>query len=391
MQKNIRPELKNLFSFKLLKISVVLSVSILALGCSKGKFEKAVQMGCDSDTGACSFDETIYISGGMVDILFVDDNSGSMSFEQSKMGERFPRLLEKLDERMLNYRIGITTTDISRAQNPPRAINQNGALQNGRLITYSNGKKYLEPNTPGKNNLFLNSMKRPETLECEQYITNAVLSGISLASTEYQRGYFNHCPSGDERGIMASVYTVRHNSDQLIRPEAHLAIVIISDENERSWGFTDSEESYILEHDDQPQTLIDTVKAKYPNKTLSVHSIVVRSNDHACLQMQNDQMGGLVKGFYGTVYEELSRATNGVIGSVCESDYGNQMGQIGAAIVDQVEYFALHCENPENLALTFIPSSAALSYHLEGRRVVFNGDLDPSSRVRFQYNCPRVN
>jgi len=361
---------------------------VFIISCSKGNFEKIPQTGCDSDTGACSFDETIFVSGGMVDILFVDDNSGSMSFEQSKMADRFPMLLSKLDDRMLNYRIGITTTDIASSQNQPRAINQNGALQNGRLISYATGKKYLEPNTPNKTFLFLNTMKRPETLECESYITNAVASGVSQASAEYQQGYYAHCPSGDERGVMAAINTVRDNTDQLIRPEAHLAVVIISDENERSWGITDPQVSYTLETDDTPQAMIDTVKQKYPGKTLSVHSVVVRSNDATCLQNQNNQMGGLVKGFYGTIYEQLSQATNGVIGSVCESDYGAQMGQIGAAIVDQVEYFTLHCANPENFELTFIPSSAATSYHLEGKRVIFDKDLDPSSKVRFKYNCP---
>jgi len=363
---------------------------VFAIGCSKGQFEKVKQTNCSSDTGACTFDETILISGGMVDVLFVDDNSGSMSFEQSKMAERFPMLLAKLDYRYLNYRIGITTTDMSSSKNPPRAINQNGALQNGKLIAFSNGQKYLEPNTPNKYNLFLNTMKRPETLECEAFINYAVANGISQSSAEYANGYQEHCPSGDERGVMAAVNTIRNNTDQLIRPKAHLAVVIISDENERSFGVSDSHPEYALEYDDYPQAMIDTVKQMYPEKTLSVHSVVVKSNDTACLQNQNEQMGGLVKGFYGTVYEQLSQATNGVIGSVCASDYGSQMGQIGAAIVDQVEYFTIHCANPESFQLTFIPSSAAVSYHLDGKRVVFDGDLDPSSKVRFQYNCPII-
>lgn len=373
----------------LVKASVVLTV--FAIGCAPGKFEKPTNTKCASDTGECSFDETIFISGGMVDILFVDDNSGSMSFEQSKMAERFPNLLQKLDERMLNYRIGITTTDISTSQNLPRAINQNGALQNGKLISFPTGQKYLEPNSPNKYSLFFNTMKRPETLQCEQYITNAVASGMSQTSSEYQQGYYENCPSGDERGIMAAVNTVRYNPDQFIRPEAHLAVVIISDEDERSWGNTDPQTSYILDTDDRPQAMLDIVKQKYGNKTLSVHSVVVKSNDIACLQQQNAQMNGLVKGFYGTVYEALSQATHGVIGSVCEPDYGAQMGRIGAAIVDQVEYFTIHCENPENFEVSFIPKSATRPYHLEGKRVVFDNELDPSSKVRFKYNCPIFN
>ncbi len=361
---------------------------LLSFGCSKAKFEKSPNPHCESDTGACSFDETIFVSGGMVDVLFVNDNSGSMSFEQSKMAQRFPTLLSKLDDRMLDYRLGIITTDIASNSNPPRAINQNGALQNGRLVSFSGGMKFLEPNTPNKASLFLETMKRPETLECEQYINDSVASGMNTSSSEYQVGYYNHCPSGDERGVMAAVQTVRNNQDQFLRDKAHLAVVVISDENERSWGLTSSNSNYNLQTDDQPQTLINLVKQKYPTKTLSVHSIVVKSNDSGCLQAQNNQMNGLVKGQYGTIYEQLSTATGGVIGSVCESDYGDQMGRIGAAIVKQVDYFMLHCENPENLEILFTPPDAVTSYHLDGRRVIFDRVLDPSSRVRFRYDCP---
>ncbi|MEY4616249.1 MAG: hypothetical protein RJB66_1209 [Pseudomonadota bacterium] len=359
------------------------------IGCSKGDFEKGISTKCMSDTGACSFDETIFISGGMVDILFVDDNSGSMSFEQNKISSRFPTFLKKLDDRMLDYRIGITTTDISSASNPPRAINQNGALQNGRLISFSNSTKFLEPNTSGKSNLFLESMARPETLQCEKFIQDSFAAGVRQSSAEYQQGYYNNCPSGDERGIVAALRAVNNNADQFIRDKSHLAIVVISDENERSWGLTDASSSYALTSEDQPQTLINSVANKYPSKSLSVHSIVVRSNDTACLNAQNAQMNGLVKGQYGTVYEQLSKLTGGVIGNVCDTDYGSQMGEIGAAIVKQVEYFGLHCENPIDFQVTFIPESARTGYHLEGRRVLFDRNLDASSKVRFRYGCPK--
>lgn len=372
-----------------MKIALLGSFLVTFNGCSKGDFAKEKSDRCESDTGACSFDETIFIGGGMVDILFVDDNSGSMSFEQSKMATRFPTFLKKLDDRMLDYRIAITTTDISAAANPPRSINQNGALQNGNLISFGHQLPFLEPNTPDKSSLFLNTIKRPETLQCEQYITNSIAAGMKQTSPEYQKGYFENCPSGDERGVMAALYTVRNNPDRLIRPKAHLALVIISDENERSWGLTDAGSTYALTPEDQPETLINTVKSQYPEKTLSVHSIIVRPNDSACLQTQNAQMNGLVKGQYGTVYQQLSQATGGVIGNVCESDYGAQMGKIGAAIVKQVEYFTLHCENPINLEVLFDPTSSATGYHLEGRRIRFDNDLDPSSKVRFRYDCPK--
>jgi hypothetical protein len=64
------------------------------------------------------------------------------------------------------------------------------------------------------------------------------------------------------------------------------------------------------------------------------------------------------------------------------------MGKIGAAIVDQVNYFTLHCENPINFELSYVQNATPIPYHLDGKKVVFEAQLDPSSKVHFKYNCP---
>lgn len=375
------------FFFRL--VSIGFSI-IYVSACTPGRFERTPQTKCSSDTGECFFNETIQTNGGMVDILIVNDNSGSMSFEQNKMALRFPNLLQKLDDRWLDYRIGVTTTDVSTSSNAPRRINQNGALQDGRLLSLLNGQKFLEPNTSDKYNLFLKVMQRKETIECEGFINTAISSGLYQSRTEYEKGYYEHCPSGDERGIMSALSSIYYNPDKMIRDEAHLAVVIISDEDERSWGITDPQSPYTLGIYDQPKTFIDVIKQKYPTKSLSVHSIVVKSNDLICLEKQNNQMGGVVKGQYGTVYEQLSNATNGVIGSVCEPDYGEQMGKIGSAIVQQVTYFTLHCANPKDFQVQFEPASSEIGYKIEGVKIHFDKALDPTTKVRFIYECPII-
>jgi hypothetical protein len=372
---------------------VVFVISSLMGACSRVKFSKDQQAqpkGCvaNQDQG-CDFDYEIFVGGGMVDILFVDDNSGSMSFEQRKMGERFPNLLKQLDDRLLDYRIGITTTDISSADNPARAVNQNGALQDGKLIEFKAGLRYLEPNIAEKNTLFLDTIKRPETIACDQFLQNALATNVDRNSTQYLKDYYEKCPSGDERAIAAAFKVVNNTQDDFIRKEAHLAVVIISDENNRSFGIDDGKSKYALAPADQPQNLIDLVKQKYGDlKSLAVHSVVVPTNDSECLGIQNNQIGNLIKGNYGTSYEHLSDLTSGVKGCVCDIDYGAQMGRIGAAIVKQVESFELHCASPINLQVTYSPDSAANSYTIEGKKLRFAQPLAPSSRVHFKYSCP---
>jgi hypothetical protein len=290
---------------------------------------------------------------------------------------------------MLDYRIGITTTDLSSSDNQPRSINLNGALQDGKLIDFRSGMRYLEPNTADKNALFYNTIQRPETLACDQFLQNALMSSADRNSADYLRNYYASCPSGDERGIGAAYKLISNPNENFLRKDAHLAIVIISDENNRSWGINDGVSKYALAPIDQPNNLIALVKQKYGDlKSLTVHSIVVPTGDANCLSSQNNQMGNLISGNYGTSYEYLSNLTQGIKGSVCADDYGEQMGRIGAAIVKQVESFDLHCANPIHLQVTYSPSSIVNNYTLTGKRLRFAQPLAPSSRVRFKYSCP---
>lgn len=366
-----------------------LGLSMLVIACAKVNFSNNQPSGCVNVNNQCEYDYIIYATGGMVDILFVDDNSGSMSFEQKNMATHFPNFLNQLDQRMLDYRIGIITTDISNSDNPPRAINDTGNLQDGHLIEFQPGMKFLEPNTPNKNSLLLNTLQRKETIQCDTFLQQSIQNHVDRNSTQFQLDYVANCPSGDERAIYAANNLISSNEGSFIRPEAHLAVVILSDENDRSFGNTDPSKPYALESKDLPQTLIDLVQQKYggTSKSLRVHSVVVPTGDTACLNVQNNQLPGYINGQYGTVYEQLSDLTSGVKGSVCAADWGAQMGKIGAAIIKQVQTFKLHCAGPDNLSITFTPSTSDNPYTLNGDQVVFSRPLDPSSQVHFKYKC----
>ncbi len=63
-----------------------------------------------------------------VDILFVLDNSGSMSEEQARLARNFPAFVDRLDGMGADYRIGITTTDVAHPGCGAGATPENGAL-----------------------------------------------------------------------------------------------------------------------------------------------------------------------------------------------------------------------------------------------------------------------
>ena len=135
------------------KILKYLSAGILVISwsaCAPKKFNKDASINacqnfeqiCLSTNGTDYFDYTKNIDGGTLDILFIDDNSGSMSFEQARMANKFNEFINVLQNKKINYNIGITTTDIKTDSNPERSINKNGQLQNGDLIEIINGLVY---------------------------------------------------------------------------------------------------------------------------------------------------------------------------------------------------------------------------------------------------------
>lgn len=353
---------------------------ILMVGCAPVEFTQDASCGkfgnqeCEiTPAGLKHFDNTLKVELGQADILIVNDNSGSMSVEQSKMSDRFPDFIQSLSH--INFRIAVTTTDVQSSKNPPNAVNQNGALQNGRLISFANGSKFLDPTMSNINQLFDGVIKRPETISCE----NSDFDSDS-------------CPSPDERGIFAASLAVDRNESGFFRAGAHLAVIILSDEDERSRGGEIS--SFPLEERDQPENFVQNVKNRLgEDKSLSVHSIIVKPGDSSCLNQQNSQTR--VRGFEGKTYKKLSDLTTaqgGTIGSICASDYGNELGKIGAAVVNAVNSIDLACVPVNDEFGVFVsPEPAGLSVTLDkaAKKLRFNQTLPAGATARVIYDCEK--
>lgn len=355
---------------------------------------------CVTQNGKDYFDSTTTVAGGKVDILIVDDNSASMSFEQANLGTRFSNFIQNLDNKQIDYRIGVVTTDISSASNPPRAANQNGALQDGKLIAFSDGSKFLTPssgNLSQKEAAFKAVIQRPETSACEQYITSNVAqcraAGVPdsscISSANYTAGYNQVCPSGDERGIYAARLVVENNPNGFMRAEADLAVIILSDEDVRGQLYT-SGGSYALEDKDKSLSFVNFMASTYPSKKYAGHAIIVPSGDSACLATQNSQTMGVVGGSTGVEYEWLRYRTNGTQGSICSTDYTsllqNIFNNVSGNLVDRV---SLACASPGDLTVTIGNNSdPSISWVVQGNVVVFNKKLNAGTNVRVAYSCP---
>lgn len=361
----------------------------LYVGCSPVKFSlddsKCKDSGCVVENGKYAFNYSQTAGRGKVDILIVNDNSASMSFEQARLAPRFQSFISDLDNQKIDYRIGMTTTDVS---------GSNG----GRLLSFG-GNPYLVPSTGNKVALFNQTIQRSETLACEKFIANWIRNnGGSLSAIEssaYSQAYAQNCPSGDERGVYAANLVIQNNPSNFIRSDAHLAVIFLSDEDERSGLYGNG--GYALDQMDQPGHLINNVKSSLGAdkfNSLSVHAIVVKDNN--CLAQQNNQTldnysptTGLVTGSIGTVYMSFTNNGWGMAADICSNDYPSQLGQIRSKITERIKDIMLNCSNPQDLIVTV--SGSPVGYNLVGKSLKFNQYLSPGTSVSLSYKCDSLN
>jgi hypothetical protein len=381
------------------KIAILGVVYGYFAACSPVKFDKAPEPPCGAEGVACVakcegencfklYSSEKVVGKQPVDVLIVNDNSGSMSTEQKKMGNAFGTFLSSLGA--VDYRIAMVTTDISTAhsqtplgvQNYPGPYNGNGALQDGNLIDFGGGVKYLTDSTPNKESLFTNTISRAETLHCEQ-------------------SNYKECPSNDERGIFAAYLAIERN--EFLRPASHLAIIFLADEDERGMSDTRSAQDqndralismYPLEEKDKPENLISRFRKLYPGKTLSAHSIIVKPGDAACKQAQSSQ-GTFVRGTEGYSYARMTQMAGGKLGSICENFYDYQLEDIGKDIQSKSLTLPFVCrplkDEYEVIYNPQLPASANVSATPDWTRMELQvtGNVPVMTRITLNYKCAK--
>lgn len=316
--------------------------------------------------GFRNYDKNITVNPATtkVDVLVVVDNSGSMSVEQSNMGMRFASFLSRLQG--LDWQVGIVTTDVQ--------TNNTAAFKDGRLLRYASLNKNL--------------------ITSADYAANAAAAESAFAAT-VQRP--NGEGSGNEQGVMATRRALERAAaagdanNGLIRSGAALSVILVSDADETVAGNGSAGDPNTFGDKNRTESLQAYIATNHPGKTFKFNSIIVRDGDAACLSLAGSGNEG-----YGKNYQKLTNATSGVLGSVCEADYGNQLSVIGDNTVENIRTVALDC-NPvdsdgvgginlvvtSGAANTLVPAS---SYTLSGRIVTFAQPLAVGN-YKFAYTC----
>jgi hypothetical protein len=269
------------------------------------------------------------------DVIIVIDNSASMKYEQANMAQRFSSLMDEM--KGLDWRLGIITTDVS----------QDAPKKDGRFLEFAGvSSKY-----------FLSSEMNIETVK-------------KVFAATIQRPLKEG--NSNEQGIKATYRALERKPDWL-RANAALNVVVVTDANETP--FKNKPEIR-----NSPQELLKFVKSEYPSKNFFFHSIVVKDGDSVCLKKDGNES-------YGKLYVELSKLTGGIVGDVCQKDYGKQLKMIGEKVAQKIKSVELEC-SPIEKTTRVLPQfdEPILDFSLEKKILKLARPL-PVGHTEIEYLC----
>ncbi len=241
-------------------------------------------------------------SDGIVDILWVIDDSGSMANQRKVLGNNFQVFFDRLDTLLVNFQMGVTSTNMV----------DNGALRGTTKI--------ITNMTPDAGAIFVENTSFPDSrARWEQGLR---MGQFAVSS-----------PNTDPGGV----------NDGFLRPNAALALIVVSNEDDSSFGTT----GYY------GRAFLDARGTGH--ESLVCFSQLAGTTPTGCTPEGEEP-------FFGRHadpafrYSAVSTLTGGIIGSICDTSFENTLLQIAEALN------TLHRVFP----LSLIPVGGTLSVTVNG-------------------------
>ncbi len=289
------------------------SLLILALATGCGSSASFSVMGEQNSFGQSPTE--VY---GKVDVLWVVDNSGSMASSQQDlityMGAFTDQFMDP--KKNIDYRMAVITSDAYRSLF--------GSSSSVSEFEKNSGTAVITPATPnGK---------------------DALLANINQGTSG----------NGDERAFQSFRTALEHSINDPYKPfpraDAHLAIVILSDEDDYSHnnsnhiGGTAGDPTVYDNPALHPISMYTDYLAAKTNNNYAVHAITIL--DEACRAQRNAQNGGQR---IGQRYIQMAQATGGETASLC-SDFSGDLQRIAIKSILRATRFELNREpNPATI------------------------------------------
>jgi hypothetical protein len=307
-------------------IAIVLLLA--ALGCQPEEEGKMVQgpdaVGFDDngrtlESNDFSVIEEFIYKVSPVDVLFVVDDSCSMSEEQTALNVGFPGFFNLLEVVGDQYHIGVVSTDMD------------DPAKSGRLRTYEETTKFITADTPNAFEAF-----------------DDMLTGLGIKGSAFERGVF-------ATNAALDFHRDGYN-DGFYREEAALMVVALSDEPDQSRDD--------IAYPDFLEWFLD-LKPKAEPGWLTFNSII--GPPGGCSSPSGDATEG-------EGYIELTGNTGGVLHSICDTGFGpaleRMIGQIPTEMYTLSEEPAI-----ETLVIVAEQPDGSVSYLQEGDWIYYPEEM----------------
>lgn len=327
-----------------------------------------------------------------VDFLLVIDNSTSMAADQQKLAAQMKGFADKLATLNIDWQMCLTTTTFTTFAN--------GAQYWGHSLLWKDynpatGSKYvLRPMEAGAN---LNTI----------FVNTIAAIGVNETAGD-ERGIksaYNHLLNGSPGNNIA-------NSGNCYRKDSAIAVIVLSDEDERSIGGDQNRikankgESIAapsftyrpLEDQDLPQNLLSFAKGLFgQNLRFTFNSIVVDSL--ACENAQDstpwvNSLGQTVTSasHMGLKYIEMSNLTAGGIGSICSASFQNNLNLFTEKLTNTLKNITLECApSPLSSLVVKVADQAktmGVDFNVSGAALSFVQPIAQGTKIDISYTCP---
>ncbi|WP_413587205.1 hypothetical protein [Bdellovibrio sp. HCB274] len=329
-------------------VVVASAISMLA-GC--GKSGGTYSILADSD----SYKQEAEYVPKKIDILWIIDNSGSMKTSQENLANNFKSFIQRFQGNKNDYRMAVGTTDAWEKQFSSSSTK--AKLRDG-LGSVKSGYPIMDKNTPNLESVFSINIKQ----------------GIN--------------GNGDERAFESFKQVLLEPANSAFRrPDAFLAIIIVSDEEDFSQTVADFSESYSNTKLKTVQSYIDWLDGYTGGTTngrnYSVSNIAIQ--DDACRKSLGSDK-------FPKRYHEITSKTAGINGDLCD-DFGKTLEIIADSVIQLTSVFKLTREPiPESIVVSVNGSIVqqdavnGWTYNATTMEITFHGTAIPSADATVKIN-----
>ncbi|MBI5544056.1 MAG: VWA domain-containing protein [Deltaproteobacteria bacterium] len=268
-------------------------------------------------------------SDGVIDILWIVDTTGSMANQRTSLADNFNHFIDTLTRLSTDFRIGVTSTDMSRS-------GERGALR-GQV-------KIIDNDTPDPQRVFRTNTTFPESRKRWMQSLRAMEAALD--------------PSGPNPGFL--------------RQGAALAVIVVSDADDESEGGT----AYYSRR-------LRSMKGPGYENLVSFSAIAGTLPDGCWPPGEETYFGSKAGAAFRL--SDMARRTGGVFASICDEGFENSLIRIAQALNTLKRIFPLTLK-PDPATLSVLVDGVPVApdaingweYRAEINSVAFSGDYVPA-------------